>query len=62
MAKEMESHAVAYCTDLAGSVAGLDAAVLTSIADEEKKHLRALEERRQRLFGSVPSHPSESAK
>jgi rubrerythrin len=61
MAIEMESDAVAYYSGLASGTAGLDAAVLTSIADEEKSHLRALVERRQRLFDPVPVHQPESA-
>lgn len=57
MAMEMESEAVAYYSDLASGMAGPDAVVLMSVADEEKKHVRALEERRQRLLTSAPNRP-----
>jgi rubrerythrin len=50
MAIGMEVAAVAYYTGLVSGRAGLDGAVLTGIANEEKKHLSMLQENRKRLF------------
>lgn len=50
MAIEMEVEAVAYYTGLVSGRAGLDSAVLMSIANEEKAHLNVLQLHRKRLF------------
>jgi rubrerythrin len=50
MAIKMEANAVAYYSGLASGIAGLDAAVLTKFVNEEKGHLRTLQERYERLF------------
>jgi rubrerythrin len=50
MAIAMEAHAVAYYTNLAAGVEGLDAEVLRNFVKEEKEHLETLRARRQRIF------------
>ncbi len=52
MAIDMESKAVGYYTGQSFGAEGVDSAALSRIADEEKKHLKVLRERRMRLFSS----------
>lgn len=51
MAIEMETGAVAFYSTLESDVAGLDAAVMTEIVNEEKAHVRMLQEVRRLLPG-----------
>jgi rubrerythrin len=46
MAIEMEKEAVSYYLSLVSDAPDLDVAVLTNVANEEKKHLRALNKHR----------------
>lgn len=46
MAIDMETRAIAFYSELASDIEGLDQAVLMEIADEEKAHLRMLREAR----------------
>jgi rubrerythrin len=48
MAIDMESKAVAYYTGKSFGAEGIDSAALSRIAEEEKKHLKVLRERRMR--------------
>ena len=48
MAIDMESKAVDYYTGKSFGAEGIDSAVLSKIAEEEKKHLSVLRERRMR--------------
>lgn len=54
MAIEMEANAIAFYSDLASSAIDKDAAVLTSMAAEERKHLSLLQEQRSRYLSSSP--------
>lgn len=56
MAIEMENEAVAFYAGLASGITGLDHAVLTAIADEEKAHLDMLKETRTLLTQRNPLH------
>lgn len=48
LAIDMESKAVAYYTSQSFAAKGIDSAALSRIAEEEKKHLKVLRERRMR--------------
>ena len=48
LAIDMEAKAVAYYTGQSFGVKGIDSAALARIAEEEKKHLSVLRERRMR--------------
>jgi rubrerythrin len=48
LAIDMESKAVAYYTSQSFGAKGIDSAALARIAEEEKKHLKVLQERRMR--------------
>jgi rubrerythrin len=48
MAIDMESKAVGYYTGKSFGAEGIDSAALSRIAEEEKKHLKVLRERRMR--------------
>ncbi len=52
MAIDMESKAVGYYTGQSFGAKGIDSAALSRIAEEEKKHLKVLQERRMRLISS----------
>jgi rubrerythrin len=56
MAIEMETEAVAFYSDLASDITGLDKAVLAGIVDEEKEHLSMLREVRALFSSSRPDH------
>lgn len=53
MAIQMEATAVAYYSGLASGAAGSDAAVFAAMAEEEKNHLRKLEEFLTRFRGGA---------
>jgi rubrerythrin len=54
MAIEMETEAVAFYSGLVSESNSLDNAVLAGIANEEKAHLKMLQEVRVRLSTSIP--------
>lgn len=53
MAIKMEANAVAYYYGLTLGVDGLDATVLTKFVNEEKGHLRTLQDCREQLFSQT---------
>jgi rubrerythrin len=56
MAIEMEIEAVAFYSGLASVTTGLDKAVMAGIVDEEKEHLRMLQEVRNLLSATKRDH------
>ena len=54
MAIKMEATAVAYYSELASRATDKDAAVLNSLAAEERKHLSTLEDQRNRHPNAPP--------
>ena len=54
MAIAMETNAIAFYLELASSVIGKDATVVTSLAAEERQHLSMLQDQRRRYLSSSP--------